>query len=64
MQRWCSKLLGVMMFEIALIPAPMPNLSKALDRGVEGMRVGIVSELLEGIDNDVTARLHSSGCSV
>ena len=46
------------------IPAPMPNLSKTLDRGVEGMRVGIVSELLEGIDNDVTARLHEAAAAL
>jgi aspartyl-tRNA(Asn)/glutamyl-tRNA(Gln) amidotransferase subunit A len=36
----------------------MPNLSDNLDQGVEGMRVGLVSELLEGIDEDVVARVH------
>jgi len=40
------------------IPSPMPNLSDNLDQGVEGMRVGLVSELLEGIDEDVVARVH------
>jgi len=40
------------------IPSPIPNLSDNLDQGVEGMRVGLVSELLEGIDEDVVARVH------
>ena len=40
------------------IPSPMPSLSDNLDRGVEGMRVGLVSELLEGIDEDVVTRVH------
>ena len=46
------------------IPSPMMNLSETLDRGVEGMRVGIVSELLEGIDEDVTARLHEAAAAL
>jgi aspartyl-tRNA(Asn)/glutamyl-tRNA(Gln) amidotransferase subunit A len=39
------------------IPAPAPSVSEALDRGVEGLRVGLVRELMDGIDADVLARL-------
>jgi len=40
------------------IPSQVPNLAKNLDRGVEGLRVGLVRELLEGIDEDVVSRVH------
>jgi len=40
------------------IPQPAPSLLDVLDRGVEGLRVGIVGELAgEGIDADVLDRL-------
>ena len=43
------------------IPEPAPDLSAVLDRGVDGMRIGIIEELsgdgLEGIAGDVRARL-------
>ena len=32
----------------------------AVDEGIEGLRVGVVTELLEGIDADVAARLHEA----
>lgn len=40
------------------IPAPVPDLVDNLGRGVEGLRVGIVRELLQGIDEDVVSRVH------
>ena len=43
------------------IPEPAPDLTTVLDRGVEGMRIGVIEELsgdgLEGIAGDVRARL-------
>ncbi len=42
------------------IPSPVPDLSDGLERGVEGLRVGLVSELLEGIDEDVVAQVHQT----
>ncbi len=39
------------------IPAPAPSVTQALGRGVEGLRVGLVRELMDGIDADVLARL-------
>ncbi|HUW03795.1 MAG TPA: Asp-tRNA(Asn)/Glu-tRNA(Gln) amidotransferase subunit GatA [Acidimicrobiales bacterium] len=39
------------------IPQPVPALSGALDQGVEGLRIGLVTELMgEGIDADVVTR--------
>jgi aspartyl-tRNA(Asn)/glutamyl-tRNA(Gln) amidotransferase subunit A len=44
------------------IPQPVPAVSAALDRGVAGLRVGLVSELLdaEGIEPDVAARVRQA----
>jgi aspartyl-tRNA(Asn)/glutamyl-tRNA(Gln) amidotransferase subunit A len=44
------------------IPQPVPAVSAALDRGVAGLRVGLVSELLdaEGIEPDVAARVREA----
>ena len=39
------------------IAAPAPSLAGLLDDGVEGLRVGLVRELVEGLDPDVAARL-------
>src|SRR5690606_23404968 len=40
------------------IPQPAPSLLDVLDRGVEGLRIGVVKELSgEGIDADVLDRL-------
>ncbi|WP_334143913.1 Asp-tRNA(Asn)/Glu-tRNA(Gln) amidotransferase subunit GatA [Rhabdothermincola sp.] len=43
------------------IPEPVPALSAVLDHGVEGLRIGVVSELLgEGVAADVAARVHAA----
>jgi aspartyl-tRNA(Asn)/glutamyl-tRNA(Gln) amidotransferase subunit A len=39
---------------------PAPRVLAELDRGVEGLRVGVVRELLEGIEPDVAARVHEA----
>ena len=38
------------------IPEAMPKLSQCLGRGVEGMRIGVVSDLTEGVSADVARR--------
>ncbi len=43
------------------IPEPAPSLVDVLDRGVAGLRIGIISELAgDGIAPDVLARLHEA----
>jgi aspartyl-tRNA(Asn)/glutamyl-tRNA(Gln) amidotransferase subunit A len=42
------------------IPQPAPSLLDHLDDGVEGLRVGLVTELLDGIDADVTGRVRQA----
>ena len=42
------------------IPSPPPSLSDRLSSGVDGLRVGLVSELLEGVDEDVVEQLHQT----
>ncbi|MEZ5216012.1 MAG: Asp-tRNA(Asn)/Glu-tRNA(Gln) amidotransferase subunit GatA [Ilumatobacteraceae bacterium] len=39
------------------IAQPLPAMSSVLDRGVEGLRVGRITDLPEGADPDVVARL-------
>ena len=39
------------------IDAPAPRLTAGLNDGVEGLRIGIVRELMDGIDADVVARV-------
>ncbi len=39
------------------IPEAAPSLSEVLDRGVEGLRIGVIRELVDGIDADVGTRL-------
>jgi len=39
------------------IDAPAPRVTEGLNDGVEGLRVGIVRELMDGIDADVVARV-------
>jgi aspartyl-tRNA(Asn)/glutamyl-tRNA(Gln) amidotransferase subunit A len=39
------------------IPEPAPDYSAVLDRGVEGLRIGRISDLPTGADPDVVARL-------
>jgi aspartyl-tRNA(Asn)/glutamyl-tRNA(Gln) amidotransferase subunit A len=43
------------------IPRPAPQLVSALDRGVEGLRVGVVRELTDGADADVRRRVREAG---
>ena len=43
------------------IPLPFPSVSEHLDDGVEGMRVGLVTEMMgDGIAPDVAARIHAA----
>jgi len=42
------------------IPQPPPALGESLGEGVEGLRVGVVRELTEGIDGDVAARVEAA----
>ena len=43
------------------IPQPPPSLTDVLDRGVDGLRVGVVKELMgDGIDADVAARVRTA----
>jgi aspartyl-tRNA(Asn)/glutamyl-tRNA(Gln) amidotransferase subunit A len=46
------------------VPQPAPSLLSVLDRGVEGLRVGVVRELLTGIDADVAARLAEAAAAL
>ncbi|HEV2761145.1 MAG TPA: Asp-tRNA(Asn)/Glu-tRNA(Gln) amidotransferase subunit GatA [Acidimicrobiales bacterium] len=39
------------------IPQAAPSLSDVLDRGVDGLRIGVIRELVEGIGPDVGTRL-------
>ena len=39
------------------IPEAMPSLSECLGRGVEGMRIGLVAELCDGVSSDVARRV-------
>ncbi|MDQ1437036.1 MAG: aspartyl-tRNA(Asn)/glutamyl-tRNA(Gln) amidotransferase subunit, partial [Acidimicrobiaceae bacterium] len=42
------------------IPRPAPRLLESLDEGVDGLRVGLVRELMDGIDADVAARVNAA----
>ena len=42
------------------IPQPAPGLTAALERGVDGLRVGRITDLPEGADADVVARLDAA----
>ena len=42
------------------IPSGPPSIVDALSRGVSGVRVGVVRELMNGVDADVAARLHEA----
>ncbi len=42
------------------VPQPAPALADSLDEGVDGLRIGIVRELMDGIDADVLARVHAA----
>jgi aspartyl-tRNA(Asn)/glutamyl-tRNA(Gln) amidotransferase subunit A len=42
------------------IPQPAPRLLESLDEGVDGLRVGLIRELMEGVDPDVAARVNAA----
>jgi aspartyl-tRNA(Asn)/glutamyl-tRNA(Gln) amidotransferase subunit A len=42
------------------IPRPAPALLESLDEGVDGLRVGVIRELMDGIDPDVAARVNAA----
>jgi aspartyl-tRNA(Asn)/glutamyl-tRNA(Gln) amidotransferase subunit A len=47
------------------IPEPAPSLLDVLDRGVEGLRIGVIEELAgEGIDADVLDRLREAAAAL
>jgi aspartyl-tRNA(Asn)/glutamyl-tRNA(Gln) amidotransferase subunit A len=41
-----------------------PSLSDVLDRGVDGLRIGVIRELVDGIDPDVGARLWEAAAAL
>ena len=46
------------------IPHAAPTLSGLLERGVDGLRIGVVRELVEGIDPDVGTRLSKAAAAL
>lgn len=42
------------------IPSSPPSIVDGLGRGVSGVRVGVVRELMDGVDADVAARVHEA----
>jgi aspartyl-tRNA(Asn)/glutamyl-tRNA(Gln) amidotransferase subunit A len=48
------------------IPEPFPHVSRALDRGVDGLRIGLVSELTEadGIEVEVSDRVREAAAAL
>jgi len=42
------------------LAAPAPDVVAAVDRGVEGKRIGLVTELVDGTAPDVAARVHQA----
>ncbi|MGH9157614.1 MAG: Asp-tRNA(Asn)/Glu-tRNA(Gln) amidotransferase subunit GatA [Acidimicrobiales bacterium] len=42
------------------IPGPAPPVTASLGAGVDGLAVGVVRELTDGVDTDVLARLHQA----
>jgi len=42
------------------IRGPWNPVAPVVDLGVDGLRVGVITEMLEGIDDDVAARLHEA----
>jgi aspartyl-tRNA(Asn)/glutamyl-tRNA(Gln) amidotransferase subunit A len=47
-------------FDSTSIPQPAPDLSSVLGRGVEGLRIGRITDLPEGADPDVVARVDAA----
>ncbi len=46
------------------LAAPAPQVGALLDDGVEGLRVGVIRQLTEGIDPDVAARLGEAAAAL
>ncbi|HUQ63744.1 MAG TPA: Asp-tRNA(Asn)/Glu-tRNA(Gln) amidotransferase subunit GatA [Acidimicrobiales bacterium] len=46
------------------IPGPGPSLVGGLNDGVEGLRIGVLAELAEGVDTDVAARLAEAAAAL
>jgi aspartyl-tRNA(Asn)/glutamyl-tRNA(Gln) amidotransferase subunit A len=46
------------------IPRPAPSLASVLDQGVEGLRIGVIGELVDGIDPDVGARVAAAATAL
>jgi aspartyl-tRNA(Asn)/glutamyl-tRNA(Gln) amidotransferase subunit A len=46
------------------IPAPAPSVTAGLSEGVEGLRVGVLAELTEGVSPDVAARLEGAAVAL
>ncbi|HEX2042018.1 MAG TPA: Asp-tRNA(Asn)/Glu-tRNA(Gln) amidotransferase subunit GatA [Acidimicrobiales bacterium] len=46
------------------IPAPAPSVTAGLSEGVEGLRVGVLAELTEGVSPDVAARLEEAAVAL
>ncbi|MGH9264889.1 MAG: amidase family protein, partial [Acidimicrobiales bacterium] len=46
------------------ISEPVPHLTAVLDRGVDGLRVGVVRELVDGVDPDVGTRLSQAAAGL
>jgi aspartyl-tRNA(Asn)/glutamyl-tRNA(Gln) amidotransferase subunit A len=42
------------------LPDPVPDLAACLEQGVDGTRVGLVQELMQGVAPDVAARVHEA----
>jgi aspartyl-tRNA(Asn)/glutamyl-tRNA(Gln) amidotransferase subunit A len=46
------------------IPQPAPTLATALVEGVDGLRIGVVRELVEGVDPDVGTRVSQAAAGL
>jgi aspartyl-tRNA(Asn)/glutamyl-tRNA(Gln) amidotransferase subunit A len=46
------------------VAQPAPSLLGELDRGVDGLRIGVLSELVEGVDPDVGTRLAEAAAAL
>src|SRR5438309_2312686 len=42
------------------IPDPAAPVSEAINEGIDGVRVGVIRELMDGIDEDVVARINEA----
>ena len=51
-------------FDSTSIPEPAPAISATLHDGVDGLRIGIVRELMEGCDPDVVERVEAAAAAL